>query len=89
MIRKQVYLTPEIDRALTILAREEGKSVAETVREILQKVLRIRKKEPAGTVLLRMAENPFKGPGDLSKNLTRYLYGDLSPNYGKRKKAAR
>lgn len=84
MIRKQFYVTPEIDRALIILARQDGKTVAEVVREILQKVLKVRqKKEPAGAVLLRMAENAFRGPGDLSTNLFDYLYGNKSPNYGK------
>lgn len=86
MIRKQVYLTPEIDRELMITARREGKAVAAVIREILDAKLKVKaKKEPAGAVLLRMTENAFKGPGDLSTNLFDYLYGEKSPNYGKNK----
>ena len=90
MIRKQVYLTPEIDRALTTLARSKGKNVAETLREILNEELNIKEKnqENPGAVLVRMAANAVKGgPKDLSRNLTSYLYGEKSPNYGKGKKS--
>lgn len=87
MIRKQFYVTPEIDRQLTILAREEGKPVAQVHREILEETLKVRKRrEPAGAVLLRMAERAFKGPGDLSANLFSYLYGEKSSRYGKGKR---
>lgn len=84
MIRKQFYITPELDRALTILARDEGKSVAEVHREILARVIKANSKtKSGGEVLLEMAANAFKGPGDLSTNLFDYLYGEKSPNYGK------
>lgn len=89
MIRKQLYITPQIDRELAILARQEGKSVAEVVREILGKYLHTKNKENPAAILLKLAENPFKGPKDLSTNLTSYLYGEKSPNYGKRKKVNR
>lgn len=89
MIRKQLYLTAEIERELVITARRLGKPTAEVVRDILGKGLKVeRKNEPAGTVLLKMANNAFKrGPKDLSRNLTSYLYGEKSPNYGKGKKS--
>ena len=89
MIRKQLYLTPEIDRQLVIEARRQGKATAEVVRNILAKSLKTGKaKEAPGAVLVRMGENAFKGgPKDLSRNLFSYLYGDKSPNYGKGKKS--
>lgn len=90
MIRKQVYLTPEIDRELFILAQKEGRPVAELVRYILAKHLRTKKtEENPATILLELAKNTFKGPRDLSVNLTSYLYGDKSPNYGRHKKTSR
>ena len=88
MIRKQLYLTPEIDRALSILAQRGGKTVAEIVREILEKNLSLHKRNEApADVLLRIAAKTANGPGDLSVNLTKYLYGNKSPNYAKHKKA--
>ena len=87
MIRKQVYLTPEIDRELIVAARREGKAVAEVIREILQKSLKIKKirQQPPASVLFRITGMVKKSPGDLSTNLFDYLYGDKSPNYGKNK----
>lgn len=83
MIRKQFYVTPEIDRALLILARKEGKSVAEILRETLKKSLKIRSSQKKTmSVLDRITGIAKKGPGDLSTNLFSYLYGDKSPNYG-------
>ena len=90
MIRKQFYVTPEIDRQLTILARQEGRPVAQVHREILERELRIKNKQLSGAeVLLRLGARAGKGPKDLSTNLFDYLYGDKSPNYGKRKKTTR
>ena len=91
MIRKQLYLTPEIERGLTIEARRQGKTTAEVVRNILAKSLKVekRKDENGGAFLLRLAAGAGHGPKDLSTNLTSYLYGEKSPNYGRRKKTAR
>lgn len=88
MIRKQLYITPVIDRELTVLARRENKPVAHVVRGILSKHLKIKKREenPAA-ILLKLAKNSFEGPTDLSTNLTSYLYGEKSLKYGKSKKA--
>ncbi|GEM_PF-961904 len=87
MIRKQIYLTPVLNRELAIAARREGKSEAAVIREILELKLQLKKiNENPAAVLLKLAQHTFKGPGDLSANLTRYLYGDKSPNYGRRKK---
>ena len=88
MIQKQLYITPEIDRALQILARREGKPVAEVHREILERELVTKSKPRSGAeVLLRLTGVAGKGPKDLSTNLFDYLYGDKSPDYGRRKKA--
>lgn len=88
MIRKQVYLTVEIDRALTTLARSKGKTAAEILRGILNEELNLKNKtqETAGAVLLRIAARAGKGPTDLSRNLKSYLYGKKSSNYGRYKK---
>ncbi|MBI2590532.1 MAG: hypothetical protein HYW33_01455 [Candidatus Blackburnbacteria bacterium] len=87
MLRKQIYLTPQIDRELTIRARGEGKSVAEVVRESLARDLGVEnKRQNAGEFLLELASDAASGgPKDLSTNLFDYLYGDKSPNYGKNK----
>lgn len=91
MVRKQLYITPEIDRELTIVARKQSMPVAALVREVLEKYLKIKKKEenPAAILLKLAKKNSFIGPSNLSTNLTSYLYGEKSPNYGKRKKIAR
>ena len=88
MIRKQLYLTPELDRELTIVADRQGKSVAEVVRDTLNRGLNIQRKknESPGAVLLRLAANADKGPSDLSSNLYDYLYGEKSRKYGRLKK---
>ncbi len=88
MIRKQLYLTPEIDRVLKIKARRLGKTTAEVVRKILEKNLEIKKQkeENPAAVLLRLAANAGHGQKDLSTNLYSYLYGDKSSKYGKDKR---
>lgn len=87
MQRMQLYITPEIDRALKTTARQKGKRTAQVVREILAKGLKVKQKpESPGTFLLELASMGFKGPGDLSTNLTSYLYGEKSPIYGRYKK---
>ena len=90
MIRKQIYLTPQIDRELDILARQQGKSVAEIVREILGKRLKIMDRQrKTVSVLDKITGIGEKSPGDLSTHLFDYLYGDKSPNYGKNKNTSR
>lgn len=82
-----MYLTPQIDRELDIVARREGKTVSEIVREILEKSLKVKNAENPASLLSDLANMGFKGgPKDLSANLFDYLYGDKSPNYGRRKK---
>lgn len=86
MIRKQLYIPPEMDRELEIAARKEGKREAQLIREFLAAGLRMEVPiENAGTFLLDLAAIGAKGPKDLSTNIFDYLYGDKSPNYGKNK----
>lgn len=86
MIRKQLYITPEIDRALEIEARRQGKSAAEITRQILARGLKVKKVRSAANTLLELAQNAFKGgPSDLSTNFFDYAYGKKSPNYGPNK----
>jgi len=89
MIRKQLYITPETDRALKIEARKQGSTQAEIIRKILAKELKVKqKKEAQGTLLLDLTTLGGKntnGPKDLSANMFDYLYGNKSPRYGKNK----
>ena len=90
MVRKQFYLTPEIDRELDLAARREGRAVAEIIREILVKGLKIKQPtKSGGKVLMEMAIRAATGPKNLSKDFSAYLYGSKSPNYGKTGKASR
>ena len=91
MIRKQLYLTEDIERELVTVSRRVGKPVAAVIREILERTLDVQKKkgEAPGDVLLKIAARAVKGPGDLSVNLTSYLYGAKSQKYGKSKEALR
>ncbi|OGY26603.1 MAG: hypothetical protein A2Z24_02170 [Candidatus Woykebacteria bacterium RBG_16_44_10] len=85
MKRKQIYLTETLEREINSLSKKEDKPKAEVIRELLNVGLEKKKpKEPPGAVLLRIGAKATPGPGDLSTNLSRYLYGDKSPNYGKR-----
>ncbi len=90
MLRKQLYITAEIDRELTLVARRGGRSVAEVVREILTKGLKVKHSaKNSGSTLLKMAKEAGRGPKDLSKNFSSYLYGNKSFSYGKNRKDSR
>lgn len=91
MIRHQIYLTPQLNREIEIQAKSRGKSKSGLIRETLEKGLKIsgKQKKPVSVFLNRITGIGKKGPRDLSANLFDYLYGDKSPNYGKRKKVAR
>ncbi len=80
MKRKQIYLTETLDREIGELAKKENKPQAVVIRQLLENS--IQKKLSSGEFLLKLAKYAVPGPGDLSTNLDRYLYGDLSPNYG-------
>jgi hypothetical protein len=62
MIRKQIYLTRELDRFIHVLSQKENKFEAEVIRELLQTGI---KKQPwmsTGEALLGLACRPHR-PG--------------------------
>ena len=73
MIRTQIYLPQQSYEQLKSWAKEESKSMAEKIREVLNQRLKKHKKvEPALKLLMKTT---FKGPGDLARNHDKYLYG--------------
>jgi Ribbon-helix-helix protein, copG family len=78
MIRKQLYIDEELDRALKVLAAWTGQSEAQHVRTALRRYL-------AEHALQRSDEDPLlelvglvgdpDGPGDVARNHDEYLYG--------------
>lgn len=81
MIRKQLYLSPDLALDVRILALKEGKSQAEVIRQalsegVVRRFREIRNKHKSS--LLDLAKLGFRGPGDLSSNLFDYLYGKKS-----------
>lgn len=85
MIRKQVYLTDNLDQDIRLLAKKELRAEAEVIRELLN--IGLAKKSPnkaPAEVLLKIAGKGKKGPKDLSVNIRSYLYGPKSTKYGKK-----
>lgn len=90
MDRMQLYITPEIKKALKTTARQNGKKVAQIAREVLSKGLKVKQSQKTTAAFLDSITGiGKKGSKDLSTNLFDYLYGDKSPNYGKNKKTSR
>jgi len=88
MIRKQLYIDEDLDRALKVLAAWTGRSEAEHVRAALRRYL-------ADQALPRSDDDPLlelvgmvddqQGPDDVAANHDRYLYGaDSGPRSSKR-----
>ena len=84
MIRTQVYLTEEQAQHIKLRARQERKSEALFIRELLDAGLQAQAakshKLTTGQSLMQLVELGKKygtsGPVDLSTNLDDYLYGD-------------
>jgi metal-responsive CopG/Arc/MetJ family transcriptional regulator len=80
MIRTQVYLTLDLVRQISLLAKQEGKSMAEIIRELLALALQRRQQANPSQGLLKLAELGkqwnTQAPADLSTNLDEYLYGN-------------
>lgn len=74
MIRTQIYLPEPTYEQLKSWAREESKSIAEKIREVLSQ--RIKKHKKVEPVLKLLMKTTFKGPSDLSRNHDKYLYGN-------------
>lgn len=90
MIRHQIYLTPQLNREIEIRAKNNGKSKSSLIRETLERGLKISSRsKKTVSVLDKITGIAKKSPGDLSANLSNYLYGDKSPNYGKDKSTSR
>lgn len=68
MKKTSVYLEPEIDLALARLARAEGKSKAQVIRDALAKAAAKAPKQPRIKAI-----GVGHGPGDVSENVDRYL----------------
>lgn len=80
MIRKQIFLTPELERQIALTAVAERKPQAQVVREALTaRFSRPRPVDREGGLLglARLGEElGVKGPPDLSRNIDKYLYED-------------
>lgn len=80
MIRTQLYLPKQLHSELKLQALRKRESVAAIVRRILEEgIENAKQQEPPGAVLFKIAgRGKGKVPKDLSKNLTKYLYGEKS-----------
>ncbi len=80
MIRTQIYLPEDYSLRIALLARQQKKSRAVVVRQLLEigfKNSQRKNNQNAGDVLLRIAKSATsKGPKDLSLHIDDYLYGD-------------
>jgi Ribbon-helix-helix protein, copG family len=70
MKKTSLYLEPWVDIELRRLAEAEGKSKAQVIREAL--ATRAMEAPPQPKI---KSIGVFKGPGDLSRNVDRYLEG--------------
>ena len=73
-----MYLEEQIHKDLTVLAKQEKKSMADVTREILKEGIKKRKAtETSGKQVLQKLLNMrvTGGPPDLSLNHDSYLYG--------------
>ncbi len=75
MIRTQIQLTPEQDRALKRMAARQGKSVAELIRISVDAMLQSSEFRDPAELRRRAIEaaGTFSGPGDLASEHDRYL----------------
>ena len=87
LIRTQLYVPQEVAQEILLLAKTEGKPRAEVYRELLKTGLerKARKERPTSAEgLLKIASLAKQGPRDLSSNLSSYLYGKKSPDFGQK-----
>lgn len=81
MIRKQVYLDKELERALKALAKRTGQPEAEHVRAALRAYVQGHTPSPERDPLLALVglvPDP-EGPDDVAEAHDRYLYGAEKP----------
>jgi predicted DNA-binding protein len=80
MIRKQIYLTRELDQHIHVLSQKENKPEAQVIRELLETGIKKQHPMSTGEALLGLSRLGEKlgiaGPTDLSERHDDYLYGD-------------
>lgn len=74
MQRTQIYLPDELKSKTARIARQQGVSMADIIRQALQREVAIQPK-PGGNPLLTVAGLKLKGPKSLSDNYKTDLYG--------------
>lgn len=73
MIRTQIYLPEDLHRELSLLAKQEKKSLSDLIREGAKKV--VKEKDKISTTWLRNINGIIKkGPKNLSKKINESLY---------------
>jgi metal-responsive CopG/Arc/MetJ family transcriptional regulator len=74
MIRTQVYLPENIYQSITLVAKQEEKSAAEIIRELLTVGLAQKRKQTIGQALLKLTHVKAHAPEDTSMKIDEYLY---------------
>ena len=85
MLRTQIYLPDDLHRDLTLLAKSEGRTISQLIREGATQVLAEKKRKAAKKKDWRKFIGAVKGgPTDVSSTIDYYLYGEGNPKWGKR-----
>jgi hypothetical protein len=80
MIRKQIYLTRELDQYIHLLSQKQNRPEAEVIRDLLETGIKRQGPMSTGEALLGLATLGealgMAGPTDLSERHDDYLYGE-------------
>lgn len=77
MLRTQVNLREDQYQTLRIQAEQEGESISEVVRKLLDSSMKLKGKEASASMLLEMAQKASKsGVKNLSTSYKQILYGE-------------
>jgi hypothetical protein len=80
MVRKQIYLTRELDQYIHVLSQKQNKPEAEVIRGLLETGIKRQAPMSTGEALLGLATLGetlgMAGPTDLSERHDDYLYGE-------------
>ncbi len=78
MLRTYLYIPDHLGKKIKITSKEENKSKAQVVREVMELGFKTKERKSGGETLLKIAElgkkYNLKGPRDLSKNHDKYLW---------------
>lgn len=74
IIKKQVYLTPDLNKGVKDLAQERGKSESQIVRDAVAEYISESRAECDPFDRLIGLDDSTNGPTDLSNNHDKYLY---------------